>query len=598
MSDSPAGHYQRNIAAQSDKLQKLEALFSRLSVLRLIVFFGGGAFVILLYNYYGPYALISSVAIVLLIFIPLVRRSAKVEKEIAFCKALLTINRNESAYLEGDLSPFFDGRECISADHPYTYDLDIFGPESLFQRVNRTCTSDGHLRLGNSLKKPFLDQNFILQRQSTVKELSAQLDFRQRFLATAEVYRAGDYYRNEFETWLDSKSIFLHRKERWFWLVSPYLCAAFAVAPLFTQLSFIPFGIYFFFQLFLTGRYVKNMGKIYARVSRLSGVFKMYGALLTELESSSFNSVELIKIKNDLLHGKELPSRGIRKLFVILINLDAQLNVILAPILNGLFLWNIHYTCQLERWKEQYRAQFPRWLDCLARIDELISVSNYAFNHPDFVFPELSEANFAIHAASLAHPFLPLKTRIGNDFDFESENLILLTGANMAGKSTFLRAVGLNIILGMTGLPVCARSLTFSPIEIYSSLRTSDSISRNESFFLAEIKKLKTIIELYEAGRKIFILLDEILKGTNSKDQHLGSEQLIGKLLRLGVKGIIATHDVDLGNLARKHPSQILNACFEVELHGDEFSFDYKLKPGVCQTMNASVLMRKMKIID
>jgi len=597
MTDSPAGHYQRNIAAQSDKLQKLEALFSRLSILRLIVFFGGGALVILLYNYYGPYAL-SSVAGVLLVFIPLVRRSAEIQKEIAFSKALLTINRHEAAYLEGDLSPFPDGREYSSSDHPNSYDLDIFGLESLFHRLNRTCTSDGHLRLANSLKKPTLDQEFILNRQTAVKELSAKINFRQRFLATAKVNGGADYYRHEFETWLESPSLYLHRKERWLWLVSPYVCGALALAPLFTQLSLIPFGIYFFFQLFLTGRYVKGMGKIYAGVSRLSGVFKTYGALLSELESTSFNSAELVTIKTDLLYGKELPSRGIRKLFVIIINLDAQLNVIVAPILNGLFLWNIHNTCRLERWKEQYRAQFPRWLDCLARIDELNSLGNYVFNHHDFIFPELSKANFAIHAASLAHPFLPLKTRIGNDFDFESENLILLTGANMAGKSTFLRAVGLNIILGMTGLPVCARSLTFSPIEIYSSLRTSDSISRNESFFLAEIKKLKTIIELYEAGQKIFILLDEILKGTNSKDQHLGSEQLINKLLRLGVKGIIATHDVELGNLAWQHPSQIRNACFEVEMDGDEFSFDYKLKPGVCQTMNASVLMRKMKIID
>ena len=229
----------------------------------------------------------------------------------------------------------------------------------------------------------------------------------------------------------------------------------------------------------------------------------------------------------------------------------------------------------------------------------MICFGNFSYNNSNYTFPEISDAEFYLSIKEGGHPLLYKDQRINNDFSVtDLKKITIVTGANMAGKSTFLRTIGVNMVLGMTGSPVCAEKFVFSPIEIFTSVRTNDSLHKNESYFYAELMRLKKITDTLKSGKKLFIILDEMLKGTNSKDKHIGSYALIEQLIKLNASGLAATHDIQLGKLAEKYPNNISNKRFEVEIINDELVFDYKLKDGISQNLNASFLMKKYGIIE
>ncbi|NOX46905.1 MAG: DNA mismatch repair protein MutS, partial [Chlorobi bacterium] len=219
-----------------------------------------------------------------------------------------------------------------------------------------------------------------------------------------------------------------------------------------------------------------------------------------------------------------------------------------------------------------------------------------SFNNPEAEFPQVKNSDYIFKAEELGHPLIPKVERVDNEVGVKVKGFSIITGANMAGKSTYLRTIGVNLILGMIGAPVCGRGITISPIQLYTSIRTDDSLQKNESYFYSELKRLKAIIDELKKGTKLFIILDEILRGTNSKDKHAGSEALLKQLIDLKASGIIATHDVALGNLEKSFPEHIKNRCFEVDINGSVLSFDYKLRDGVSKNMNATILMREMGI--
>ncbi|GAF02923.1 MutS-related protein [Saccharicrinis fermentans] len=229
-------------------------------------------------------------------------------------------------------------------------------------------------------------------------------------------------------------------------------------------------------------------------------------------------------------------------------------------------------------------------------IDALNSMGGYSFNHPDFVMP-VPCTDMVLKASHLGHPLLDRKDRVCNDYDLKDSIFSLITGANMSGKSTFLRAVGLNLVVARCGMPVCARSMYFKPMSLITNMRTSDSLMKNESYFFAELKRLQYVISQLKYGKDVFIILDEILKGTNSKDKTYGSMELIKHLLSLNAYGMIATHDLELGVLEEQTKGKIVNRCFEVENTGNELHFDYLLQAGITQNHNATFLMKRMGII-
>jgi DNA mismatch repair ATPase MutS len=251
----------------------------------------------------------------------------------------------------------------------------------------------------------------------------------------------------------------------------------------------------------------------------------------------------------------------------------------------------------LSRWRKTNKERLPRWFETIAEIEVVNSLTTLHFNNPDWCFPQFSDAHFNYSAKSLGHPLLPATQRVTSDFDLHGGAKIgLVTGSNMAGKSTFLRSLGLSVVLAQIGATTCALELQLSPVKLMSSMRIADNLAENTSTFYAELKKLKSIIEAVNRHEKIFILLDEILRGTNSLDRHTGSEALIRQLIHQNAVAVIATHDVELADLQKQFPDALENYHFDVQVEGEELYFDYKLKHGVCTSLNASILMKKIGI--
>jgi DNA mismatch repair ATPase MutS len=287
----------------------------------------------------------------------------------------------------------------------------------------------------------------------------------------------------------------------------------------------------------------------------------------------------------------------IKSLGMILDRFDLRGSMIGILFFNPFLLWDVRQMIALNRWRKRNKAIVNKWFDAVAETELVHSLSTLHFNQPGWCFPEFTSQHFTLIGKVAGHPLLPETQRVSNDFKLEgSAKISLITGSNMAGKSTFLRSLGVNMVLAQMGAPVCAHSFLLSPVQLVSSMRIADNLAENTSTFYAELKKLRTIIELVKAHQPVFILLDEILRGTNSYDRHKGSAALIKQLIKEQAVAVIATHDVELAGMEEGFPLSIENYHFDVEVEGEELYFDYKLKGGVCQSLNASILMKKIGI--
>ncbi|MEA3443975.1 MAG: DNA mismatch repair protein MutS, partial [Bacteroidota bacterium] len=276
---------------------------------------------------------------------------------------------------------------------------------------------------------------------------------------------------------------------------------------------------------------------------------------------------------------------------------DNRNNMIMGIVLNALLLWDYKYMLKLEKWRSSNSENFDNWIKVISEFDAFSSLANFAYNNRQFVFPDVHQKEFKLEMKDAGHPLIPDNMRINNDLVVNGKsNFFIITGANMAGKSTFLRTVGVNLVMAMAGAPVCASRFVFKPVDVFTGMRTSDSLQKNESYFFAELSRLKTLIDLLRKGKEMFVILDEVLKGTNSKDKRLGSLALLRQLVGMEATGIIATHDVSLGDLEKEFPNNVSNRRFEVEIENDELIFDYKLKTGISRNLNATFLMKKMGI--
>jgi DNA mismatch repair ATPase MutS len=336
---------------------------------------------------------------------------------------------------------------------------------------------------------------------------------------------------------------------------------------------------------------------LHSRLSRIAPEAATLSNSIAWIEQFNCNSIYLQQVKKIFDHPSHKASGQIKSLGRILERLDYRLNFIVFIPLNTFLFWDLQQVFALEKWKENNRHTISDWFKGLAEMEATCSLANCSFNHPEWAFPVFSEKDAVFEAAELGHPLLPPSKRIDNSFFTSGKGqLNLVTGSNMAGKSTFLRSIGVNIVLAMAGAPVCARSLQLSPLKVMSSMRISDNLEESTSTFYAELKKLKEIIEAVNRNEKVFLLLDEILRGTNSADRHAGSKALIKQLIHHQAAGVMATHDLELAKLATEFPGNIQNYHFDVQVANEELFFDYKLKQGVCQSMNASILMKKIGI--
>ena len=570
-----------------------------LSVLRLITFIGGLILIWLGFTASNLAGVVLAL-IMAILFLYLLKQFSDHSEKREFFSNLSHINRNESEALSGNLSAFDTGGSHIDIKHDFSFDVDLFGSHSLFQYLNRTVTGYGRDILADWLSDPFILSTELTQRQNAIKELASKDRWRQEFMASGmkttlekgEISGLLKWFEEINEGKLSSFKIFLM-----------FLFPAAAIVSLFLMvtgiLPYFVFSFIFLINLLIIAIGIRRTNDIHNALSSKYNFLSSMKGLLIMFENESFASPYLNEIKLNISGKKTSSSFAVRKLGRLIQAFDSRMNMIAGFFLNGLFLWDYHCIYRLEKWKSEYKTLFPLWLEMIGEVDAYISLGNYSFNNPGFAFPEKSLNLDVFVAKNLGHQLIDESKRICNDFILEKKGTVcIITGANMAGKSTFLRTIAVNYILGMIGAPVCASELRFTPMKLFTSMRTTDSLSDNESYFYAELKRLKALKSGVENHEPVFFILDEILKGTNSADKSTGSKLFLNRLIESGGTGLLATHDTSIGMLESDHPGVIINKCFEIDLDGDYIKFDYKIQDGITQKMNAVFLMKQMGFLD
>ncbi len=585
-------------AKYRDLAEKERKVLLLISVFRLLTFAGGIILTWLAFTlskYYGFAALI----LTLVIFVYLLKLYSEHLLKQQLLLDLELINLNEIKAVEGDFSIFPDGSSFAVRGHDFSYDTDVFGPGSLFQFLNRTCTGYGSEVLAGWLSDPYELNTLLKVRQQTVAEIGLKIKWRQSFLATGINRNLDRKNILGMTKWLASgqknKSSAIRRILLW---ALPSLAC---ITLLLTAAGLVHYSIFvsvFLADLLIVLFNLKSTQSVHEELTGRYNFLSSLGSLIELIESEQFESALIGKMKEDIKGGRLSAVKALKELSRVIRAFDSRLNIFVGFIFNGLFLWDLHCLRKLDGWKAAYREQFPAWLDMLGQVDAFISLGNYSYNNPEFVYPLPSGDMTPFQARQLGHPLIDNNKRVCNDFMLPSKGRIcIITGANMAGKSTFLRSVAVNMILAMAGAPVCAAEMRFLPARLFTSMRTTDSLSSNESYFYAELKRLRQLEQKVLTGENILFILDEILKGTNSEDKSLGSRLFLNKIISLGGTGLIATHDTSLGRLEEEYPEVIINKCIEVEIDGEIIRFDYKLRDGIASKKNAVLLMKQMGII-
>jgi hypothetical protein len=578
-------------------LQGLKKKSLLISLLRLLVFIGGVIITVFTFSYSTAGGVLV-IFITLFFFLFLVKLFAGYSGRIIITENLIRINNNEIKGLDGDYSAFDGGTGWIDSNHDFSNDIDLFGEASLFSYLNRTVTGTGKRMLAEWLSDPYDLREQIKERQEAIRELSGKLGWRQEFMACSIDKPLDEKEMESLEVWLNEDRNFFSAPVlvlvTYILPVVTISLLLLVIAALLPVMAFIPV---FIFNLSLVGIYLKRTNRIHSLVTGKHIFLSSLEQLVNSFENEKFHSAVLRSAGEKIYLGEGSAAVRIKELSKIIRLFDSRLNMMAGLILNGLILWDFQCIRRLERWKTSVSSSLPSLLNLLGEVDALNSLANYTYNNPDHSFPEIIHDSQVLEAVRMGHPLLERKTRVDNDFSVGSRGRVfIVTGANMSGKSTFLRTVAENMVLAMTGAPVCAGEMKFSPVKLFTSMRTTDSLSRNESYFYAELKRLKTLKERLETGENIFFILDEIFKGTNSSDKSFGSKMFLKRLIELGGTGIIATHDISLGDMEKEFPGNVINKCFEIEIDGQKISFDYILRDGITRKMNAVILMKQMGI--
>lgn len=589
--------YQQRIDEYKHKLSRIQQRIYRIGTIRLLLFVAGVAGAIY-FRHEGWTVVLPIILVCLIPFLILMKVHDRLFYAKDFIQKLIEINENELAAIDYRTDCFDGGKDFQDPSHAYSYDLDLFGERSLFQYTNRTSTYFGRKRLAEWFTCPLDKKDAIERRQEAVRELTPQLDFRQEFEATGMVYKGKLSDGENLLRWAQAGTEFRHsRLFRFFCIFFPGLNLLFLALGIADILSFNWLTGAFILCLLVSIGLQKKITLFQISYEDKLAILGSYIRQMKLMETLHPESEVLKACCMRLNNGKEPASTAIAQLSKEMNALNQRNNILAYIVLNGFLFWEVRQVMRIEQWKERHAASLPTWLDAIGEMDALCSLATFAYNHPDYTWPVPTEQPFTFCADRMGHPLIHRDRCVRNDIRMEKRPyFIIITGANMAGKSTYLRTVGVNYLLASIGAPVCADRMTFYPAHMVTSLRTTDSLNDNESYFFAELKRLKEIIDRLNTGEELFIILDEILKGTNSVDKQKGSLSLIKQFIHLQANGIIATHDLQLGSLADLYPDNIRNYRFEATIANNELTFSYHMQEGVAQNMNACFLMKKMGI--
>ncbi|MGF7042341.1 MutS-related protein [Mucilaginibacter lappiensis] len=579
---------------EADKYKKLANTYSllRLSIFALIV-------VAIYFAVQQDNFSIVAVAFIALVFAFawLVSRQSRYERQKQYFDDLQQVNNNEIASIQSHANMYNDGSRFASDKHFYTADLDIFGNASLYQLVNRTATSTGNNKLAQWFDKPSAKE-VILPRQAAVQEIATKnnwkLDIQTRLFFA--IQQDASQLKNLFR--------YLHLPlnmpgEKWLGLyakIAPYLFTALLILAWFFPVmrlvaifvGLINMGIVFSKAMYIT-KADMIAGKIGDTLANYAGVFK-------RIEEEQWQAAYNAGLAHQLKTGQT--SNKIKELAALINKLNYHLNMIIGFILNLFFLWDIRQVIAIENWKRQNTESLEAAFDVIAEFESLISLAGLTINYPEWSFPHIDDKpSYTLIATALAHPLIDASKRIENDYELnDTFKIDIITGSNMAGKSTFLRTIGINTVLALCGAPVCAKTMQLSVITMISYMRIKDSLNESTSTFKAELDRLQMLLAAVENEPKIFFLIDEMLRGTNSVDKYLGSKAVIEQLIRKNAVGMVATHDLQIAHLETKYPDYVRNFYFDIQVKDGEMLFDYKIKHGECKTFNASLLLKQIGI--
>jgi len=592
--DSAPKQYSSLLEKFNQTYAKINSSYNLVSAARLLL-----ALLIILFAYYffkGYSLVFAALCLVTIVgFSILLKIHSRLSFQRKITKAHIEINENEIAFLKGGGTPFENGKNHVNPSHAYSFDLDFFGHKSVFHILNRTATFIGSKSLANSLQT-LLSKEEIEHNQASIIELSADLSWRQEIYALAKITKDSEQTFREIKAWTETDK----RLQSKYLQIISYLFPAFFLG-LFSYNLFYDAGLgnwviaLFLLNLGVLGNQLKTIKKELIGSTKVDSILKNYSLILKKIEEKNFSSIKLKNLKNQLKNEQETASHEIDKLSNLFGQLENILNPVGAIFLNGFFLSHIHTLRGFRKWKYNHSKKIMKWLDVIGEFEAMNSVANFSFNNPDFSFPEIN-SKYELSFENLGHPLLSTDKRVTSSVEFTKQKFVILTGSNMSGKSTFLRSLGVNMVLAGIGAPVCASKASVHPIPVFVSMRISDSLNDSESLFFAEVKRLKEVMDAAEK-EVCFVLLDEILRGTNSDDKRTGTVEVVKRIISKNAIGAIATHDLKVCDTTAEFPNQLTNKCFEVEIVNDELFFDYKLREGVCKNKSATFLMQKMGVI-
>ena len=551
-------------------------------------------FIVVLYLSFSNSILWYGLVPLAIFFGAFVSKHARLSQQLQRCENLVKLNELEIKSLDHSYSEFGDGSAFINPHHAYSYDLDLFGPGSLYQYLNRCGTAIGEVQLARALQSGQESGEIIVQRQVAIHELAEKVAMRQQFWAEGHLLKDSVSENTALIEWLDKPNVVKGRRGIELLLIIFPLISLVLIALCFYAIKFFPLLMVFgAVQWYVISLFSKETLKAEQALSHYRTIFEKYARLLNEIDKEVFSSEKLTSIQQEA----RLASDRIKKFSQLVNAFESRKNGFANLFGNSLYLFDLQCLFKLEKWRAENRTQVPSWLNKIAEMDALVSLATFHFNNPQNVFP-IIDHQVKMEGKNVGHPLINIKERVANTFSLGNpQKIILVTGANMAGKSTFLRTVGVNLVLAQAGCSVCANEFSFSLMNLFTSMRATDSLVEHQSYFYAELTRLKLIMEEIRSGRPALVLLDEILRGTNSKDKQEGSIGLLKQFVSHDVLVMLASHDVALGDLEQQFPESIRNFCFESEIEKDALTFDYTLHPGVAHKANATFLMQKMGIL-
>lgn len=590
-------HY--TLAAQQAKqtADKFKKLANTYSLLRL------GLFALMIVAIYLTIAqdtfTIMAAGFVLLLagFAWLVSKQGEYERQRNYYLDLQRINENEISSLQSNTNLYNNGQRFANEKHFYTSDLDIFGPASLYQLINRAATSAGNAKLAGWLDAP-AQKTTILLRQQAVNELSDKNEWKKELQAL--LFFAKDEDQNRLQNLLKYLNTPLNLPgEKWLAVyakVAPYLL----IIAITTAVFYPPVKSVAIFMalanmsiVFSKAAYIRKADLIADKIGKMLG---SYASVFNKIESETWSA----KYSNNLVQKlkDDKTSARIKELSVLIDKLNYHLNIIVGILLNAFLLWDIRQIIAIENWKRSNSANLEVAFDVIAEFEALISIAVTAINYPEWATPVIADTDgYTLTATNIAHPLIRTDKRVDNNYSLQDAFKIdIITGSNMAGKSTFLRTVGINTVLALAGARVCATAMEVSVITIVSYMRIKDSLNESTSTFKAELDRLQMLLAAVEQEQKVFFLIDEMLRGTNSMDKYLGSKAVIERLIAKKGVGMVATHDLQIARLEDKYPEYVRNFYFDIQVLNGEMLFDYKIKHGECKTFNASLLLKQIGI--